>query len=182
MIVLRHGQSLFNLHFSATKRDPGITDPVLTAAGEAQAEAAAAALRHAELRQIVVSPYTRALQTARPIAQALGLPVRVMPEVRERFHFACDIGTPRPALEAAWPEHDFSALDEIWWPSGTESTESVQERATLFREAILASGAAPHTLVVSHWAFLLTLTGLSLENGSFARIDPAAPVAGWPRP
>jgi broad specificity phosphatase PhoE len=32
MILLRHGQSEFNLHFSVTRRDPGIADPKLTQA------------------------------------------------------------------------------------------------------------------------------------------------------
>jgi broad specificity phosphatase PhoE len=41
MILLRHGQSEFNLHFTATKRDPGIVDAPLTDLGHAQAAAAA---------------------------------------------------------------------------------------------------------------------------------------------
>ena len=44
MILIRHGQSEFNLHFSATRIDPGIPDPKLTPLGEAQAEAAAMSL------------------------------------------------------------------------------------------------------------------------------------------
>jgi len=51
MILLRHGQSEFNLHFSATKRDPGIPDPVLTPLGHEQAEAAAEALAEGNIRQ-----------------------------------------------------------------------------------------------------------------------------------
>ena len=41
MILLRHGQSEFNLHFTATRRDPGHLDPRLTALGHDQAEQAA---------------------------------------------------------------------------------------------------------------------------------------------
>jgi broad specificity phosphatase PhoE len=44
MILLRHGQSEFNLHFTATKRDPGIPDPKLTGLGRDQAQRAAEAL------------------------------------------------------------------------------------------------------------------------------------------
>ena len=89
MILLRHGQSEFNLHFSATRRDPGIKDPRLTPLGHSQAEAAAEALAGArEIRRIVVSPYTRALQTAAPLARRLGLPVLGIPLVRERYAFA----------------------------------------------------------------------------------------------
>ncbi|MDP9095062.1 MAG: histidine phosphatase family protein, partial [Pseudomonadota bacterium] len=58
MILLRHGQSEFNLHFSRTKVDPGIEDPQLTTLGLTQAEQAAAALAGLGLRRVVVSPYT----------------------------------------------------------------------------------------------------------------------------
>ena len=71
MILLRHGQSEFNLHFTATRRDPGIRDPRLTPLGHQQAAAAAEALRGKGITRILASPYTRALQTAAPIARAL---------------------------------------------------------------------------------------------------------------
>src|SRR5277367_5862549 len=116
MILLRHGQSEFNLHFTLTRRDPGIPDPKLTPLGHEQAVVAAVALRHERIRRIIVSPYTRALQTAAPVAQALDVPVFVNPIVRERYAFACDIGSPRTELAQAWPEHDFTAIDEVWWP------------------------------------------------------------------
>jgi precorrin-6x reductase len=41
MILLRHGQSEFNLLFTQTRKDPGIKDPRLTSLGHSQAEAAA---------------------------------------------------------------------------------------------------------------------------------------------
>ena len=56
MILLRHGQSEFNLHFSVTRIDPGIVDPRLTPLGHQQAEAAAEALRHQGIRRIITSP------------------------------------------------------------------------------------------------------------------------------
>ena len=37
MILLRHCQSEFNLHFTRTRCDPGIVDPALTAEGLIQA-------------------------------------------------------------------------------------------------------------------------------------------------
>jgi broad specificity phosphatase PhoE len=182
MILMRHGQSEFNLHFSATKRDPGIPDPRLTPAGQLQAEAAAVALGQQGIRRVIASPYTRALQTAAPIAAALGLPVLVNPVVRERYHFTCDIGTPASHLAQAWPGHDFSHIDEIWWPAETEDTPSVVARATLFSAEMTATDDWRDTLVVSHWAFILTLTGESLENGAWTRFDPAnGHPPSWPR-
>jgi broad specificity phosphatase PhoE len=171
MILMRHGQSEFNLHFSATKRDPGIPDPRLTPEGKAQADRAAQALASLGITRIVVSPYTRALQTAAPIVRALGVPVTVSAAIRERYHFSCDIGTPRTDLATTWPDLDFGHIDEIWWPSGTETVESVEARAAQFRAAMRSNGARDETLVISHWAFLLTLSGASLANGEWLRLD-----------
>ena len=86
MILLRHGQSEFNLLFTQTKRDPGIVDPKLTPLGHEQAQAAAEALKGEKIRRIIASPYTRALETAAPIARALGLPVIVNPIVGPELH------------------------------------------------------------------------------------------------
>jgi broad specificity phosphatase PhoE len=172
MILMRHGQSEFNLHFSATKRDPGIRDPRLTALGHAQAEAAVEAMRAASITRILASPYTRALQTAAPSSRALGLPVHIHAGVRERYHFTCDIGSSRTDLTAAWPNHDFAHLPETWWPDATETPESVDARASLFLAEMRASADWAQTLVVSHWAFILALTGQSLDNGAWIRFDP----------
>lgn len=176
MIVLRHGQSEFNLHFTATRRDPGIVDPRLTALGHAQAETAAKTLQNLDIRRILASPYTRALQTAAPFARVFGLPVEVHPGIRERFHFTCDIGSSRTTLAADWPDHDFSHLNETWWPDQTEEAASVDQRAETFRAEMRRSDLWQNTLVVSHWAFILALTGQSLDNGAWIRMDPHAPM------
>jgi broad specificity phosphatase PhoE len=175
MILLRHGQSTFNAVFTATRRDPGFIDPPLTPLGEAQAEHAAAALAGAGIRRIIASPYTRALQTAAPIARRLGVKVHVNPIVRERYAFTCDVGTPRTALALAWPGHDFSMIDEVWWPAVEEPAAEVAARAARFRAEMAALPDWSATLVVSHWGFILSLTGESVPNGGWLRCDPAAP-------
>lgn len=175
MILLRHCQSEFNLHFTRTRRDPGIVDPVLTELGLQQADAAAEALAGEPIRRIVASPYRRALQTAAPLARRLGVPVEIEPLVRERFAFVCDVGSPRSALEALRPDLDFSALDEEWWPGVVEDEAGVLRRAALFRQAMAARPDWRETLVVSHWGFLLALSGRSLENGRWIRLDPTQP-------
>jgi broad specificity phosphatase PhoE len=175
MILLRHGQSEFNLHFGATRQDPGVVDAPLTDLGHAQAAEAASRLRGEPIRRIIVSPYTRALQTAAPIAAALGVPVFVNPIVRERYKFACDVGTPRTELERAWPDHDFSTIDEIWWPPIEEPEEFILGRARLFRAEMAALPDWSETLVVSHWGFILSLTGQSVMNGQTLLCDPTTP-------
>jgi broad specificity phosphatase PhoE len=176
MILLRHGQSEFNLHFTATRRDPGIHDPKLTELGHAQAEAAAEALAGERITRIIVSPYTRALQTAAPVARRLGLPVFINPVVRERYSFTCDVGSPRTELEVAWPGQDFTAIEEVWWPSVDEPGSSIIGRAALFRAEMAALPDWSDTLVVSHWGFILCMTGQSVMNGNWLRCDPTAPA------
>lgn len=175
MILLRHGQSEFNLHFTATRRDPGIKDPKLTPLGHEQASAAAAALAGQDIRRIVASPYTRAIETATPVAATLGLPIQIHPVVRERYAFACDIGSPRSVLVEGWPVHDFSSIEEVWWPEAEEPAEDVIARAARFRAEMAALPDWQHTLVVSHWGFILSMTGRSLMNGEWLHCDPTAP-------
>ena len=178
MILLRHGQSEFNLHFGTTRRDPGIIDPRLTDLGHTQAREAAQQLAGQGIQRIIVSPYTRALQTARPVAEVLGLPLTVDPIVRERYAFACDVGSPRTELERAWPMHDFSAIEDIWWPPEEEPEASIIDRAARFRANLVARHDWANTLVISHWGFILSMTGQSVANAQWLRCDPreAAPV------
>jgi broad specificity phosphatase PhoE len=176
MILLRHGQSEFNLLFTQTRRDPGIADPKLTPLGHEQARQAVEALRGERIRRIITSPYTRALQTVAPLAEALGVEVFINPIVRERYAFACDIGSPRTELALAWPQHDFSAIDEVWWPAVEEPAESVQGRAALFRAEMAALRDWSDTLVVTHWGFILAMTGVRVTNCEWLRCDPTSPA------
>lgn len=176
MILLRHGQSEFNLHFGATRQDPGIVDPRLTDLGHAQAEEAARQLVEEDIRHIIVSPYTRTLQTAQPVAAALGLPITINPAVRERYAFACDIGSSRTVLQTAWPAHDFTALADTWWPAEEEPEAGIIERAARFRAELAARLDWAHTLVISHWGFILSMTGQSVGNGQWLRCDPTSPA------
>src|ERR1039458_2427066 len=128
MFLLRHGQSYFNLHFSETRVDPGIEDPELTPLGAEQAAAAARQLAGAALTRIIVSPYTRALQTAQPVLAIHRVPVDIMHEVRERAAFVCDVGSPPELLTARFPHHDFAHLPRQWWHEGIESAAATKAR------------------------------------------------------
>lgn len=176
MILLRHGQSEFNVRFSVTRRDPGIIDPALTPLGHQQARDAAEALAPIGIDRIITSPYTRALQTVAPIARALDVPVLINPIVRERYAFACDVGTARDQLERDWPHLDFSRVDEVWWPAVEEPELGIDNRARLFRAEMAAALGWERTLVVSHWGFIRSLTGQSVANGQWLRFDPTEPT------
>jgi broad specificity phosphatase PhoE len=111
---MRHGETVFNRVYGATRRDPGVADPALTEVGRAQAEAAARRLAGEDVRRLIASPYTRALETAEIVARHLRIPVTVDARVRERAAFACDVGTGRSALASRWSGLALDQLDEVW--------------------------------------------------------------------
>ncbi|MCK6449974.1 MAG: histidine phosphatase family protein [Alphaproteobacteria bacterium] len=174
MILMRHGQSEFNVVYSVTRVDPGIRDPVLTEEGRRQAWAAAEALAGAGVRRVLASPYRRALQTAAIIAESLDLPVSVDPIVGERAAFACDVGSPVSALCREWPGLRLDHLPESWWPRLEESHDSLLMRCARFRDRVLADTERQDLLVVSHWGFIRGLTGQRITNATWLRYDPVA--------
>ena len=173
MILVRHGESHFNRHFSATREDPGIADPGLTRDGIEQARQAARLVASlARATRILSSPYWRTLQTAEAMAEILDLDVVVEPTVREHAFFTCDIGTARSTLSSRWPSFGFGDLPERWWPERGESDEDVLGRGHLFRQSMLESRAWSGTVVVTHWGFIRALTGQRVANGAVLSYDP----------
>ncbi len=172
MILVRHGQSEFNVVYSITRVDPGIPDPKLTEEGRRQAQTVALALAPHGLKRIVVSPYTRALETAEIIASALNLALSVEPLVREHCRFHCDIGSPRSDLARRWPAIDFTPLAERWWPDLDESEEELAARSQNFRRFMALERDWAETAVVTHWGFIRALTGLRVPNAHLLRFDP----------
>jgi broad specificity phosphatase PhoE len=178
MILMRHGQSHFNVVYGATRRDPGIRDPGLTEKGQAQVAAAAKRLRDHSVRRIVASPYTRALETAEIVASVLGLRIQVEAVIGERAAFTCDVGTPRSDLLARWPHLDLDHIAETWWPDMDESEEALDRRCRAYRQLLAENGDWPGTLIVTHWGVIRTLTGHRVENADLVRFDPTAAHPG----
>lgn len=178
MILIRHGQSEFNVVYGRTRRDPGIPDPALTEEGRRQAVALAETLRGQRVGRLVASPYTRALETTTIIAEALALPVTIDVAVRERAAFVCDIGTRTSELRRRWPSYRFDHLEEEWWPPLDETEELVAARAQGFRRAMAGIPDWHEVAVVSHWGFIRALTGQELGNGQTLRFDPTASGGG----
>jgi broad specificity phosphatase PhoE len=57
-----------------------------------------------------------------------------------------------------------------------EPLQSLLDRAALFRAEMAALPDWAGTLVVSHWGFILAMTGERLGNGEWRRCDPGAPL------
>ncbi|MBT3401903.1 MAG: histidine phosphatase family protein [Rhodospirillaceae bacterium] len=175
MILVRHAQSEFNVHYSRTRVDPGIRDPALTELGFEQARDTAAQLRALPARRIVTSPYTRALQTAEILHDELGLPVEIDPIVGERCAFVCDLGSTRDELAARFPRFAFDHLAHEWWPVPIEEEDGLMARCDGFRTRMAADEAWAGTVIVTHWGFIRGLTGETVGNCAVLRFDPTAP-------
>jgi len=179
MILVRHGQSEFNVVYGATRQDPGIEDPKLTDAGRRQARRVGTGLKALHVTRLIVSPYRRTLETAELAREAHPVELEVEPLVRERSAFICDVGTPRGALAERWPHHAFDDLEEVWWTEREESEHALGRRGEAFRAAQATADRWRGAAVITHWGFIRALTGLAVGNGAMVRYDPtgARPAA-----
>ena len=183
MILLRHGQTIFNQRFSKDRIDPGVPDPPLTDLGRRQALTATEALVTHSITRIIASPYTRAIETAEIVARRLWLLFEIDSDIRERAGYSCDIGTHPLALAQRWPHLNFSDLSTNWWAytDGCATAEGLDEpesalttRVARFRERIARRNDWAETLAVCHWGPIRAMIGKRVENGSFVRHDPRA--------
>jgi len=76
LLLIRHGENDFVKQSRLPGRMPGIH---LNEHGREQAAALADSLKKMPLRAIYASPLERAVETAEPLAQALGLPIQLRP-------------------------------------------------------------------------------------------------------
>ena len=64
---------------------------------------------------LLVSPLSRALDTAARAFRSVQCPRVVEPLAAERIWLSSDVGTPASQLAEAFPQYDLTGLDEIWW-------------------------------------------------------------------
>ena len=99
--LARHGETPLN----AAGLLRGRLDPPLTAKGQTQAEALADALQGEDIHLIITSPLQRAVATARPLAERIGVTV----EIDQRFNdrdYGVWAGISRDEVEARWGSVD----------------------------------------------------------------------------
>lgn len=138
----------------------------LNATGIAQAERAAAALRHRGIRTIVCSPMGRARTTADTVAEALGLQVEIDPALRE-VSFGVQEGQD---MGGAW---FVDWVEGRVTPEGAEAFEALQARAVAAVNRALERTAP--VLVVAHGALFRALRdAMGLERN--VRTGNAVPL------
>lgn len=141
--LVRHGQSTWNALGLAQGQAP---QAGLTPLGAEQARAAAERLAASGARTVWSSDLPRAAETARIIAQRLGVPVNPDPDLRERSLGGFE-GLPSAQVLAA---PGTAWADPHWRPPGGENMPDVCARVQRFvRRLHLRAGGAP-VVVVTH--------------------------------
>src|SRR5688572_13452490 len=135
LYCVRHGESAFN----AEGRIQGQTNVPLSELGRRQSQAVAAALGRLPIEAVFSSPLERALETARPVAEALGLTVRIDERLME-INAGIFQGKVWNEIQAAHPREAqrWLAHDPDFVIPGGESRRSLMTRGRAALEAIRA--------------------------------------------
>jgi broad specificity phosphatase PhoE len=172
LILVRHGRTADN----AAGLILGHRDPVLSEAGQAEAERLATELQSSGIAAVWTSPLRRARQTAAIVAAPLGLEPRVCPDLMESARgrwegvAVADIARDEPGLHAAFERGDA----DFAFPGGESLRE--QQARTRAALALIAAGPLP-AAVVAHAGTIRAALALSgrpvgperaLEHGAVA--------------
>ncbi len=173
LILVRHGQSEANkaIYFA------GHTDAPLTELGRAQAEAAGRYLKqHEHIDAVYASSLCRAMETARPAAEAFSMPVTPEAELREIYAGLWE-GLPFSELEVT-----YAADRRLWYTdlasalcTGGETVADVFDRVVRAVTRIAEENEGKTVLIASHWTPILCMICRALQK-------PFAEIGTCPEP
>lgn len=157
LFIARHGQTDYN----SAGRLQGQIDIPLNETGEAQAQQLRRALEGVGIDLIVASPLSRTVETVRPLAEVLGLPIETDPAYIERG-FGDWEGLTGAQIRQWWPEKYVAWRAQEPLPEvGLEPRGDVGRRFAAAARDLLARNAGATVLVVSHGAAMRAgITGL----------------------
>ncbi|MCC2683532.1 MAG: phosphoglycerate mutase [Paenibacillaceae bacterium] len=173
--VIRHGESLGNIGQTE------VANCDLSDRGKIQAERLVPFFEKIALTRIYSSPFKRTIQTALPLAGNKGLPIILVPDMREIFN---------QAWANLW-EYDWEDCAEIesmfpgtkfieshdkarqWWPAEAEEADHVQERTGRFlrQELLPLAGGNERVAVFGHGASTNQLRRQICPDAAFPKID-----------
>lgn len=166
--LVRHGQTDWN----AQLRLQGSSDIPLNEVGIAQARSAASKINPADWDFLAASPLSRARDTAMLIAERIGMPIVIIPELIER-----SFGEAEGLSHSQW-RTKFESKEPI---PGLESIEDLEKRANSLLRMVATEYDGQRILAVSHGSLIrklikigsqgeLPLSNDRLENLSLNRL------------
>jgi len=171
IILVRHGQTAWNVE--SGERFRGRTDLPLDDTGLAQAQALARRLADHPIAAVYSSPLKRAVQTAQPTAQRLGLAVQPLPGIID-INYGDWQGLSHPEAARAYPDLYQLWLDKphlVTFPNG-ESLRQVRRRGMAALKEVAVRHEDQAVLLVAHQVVnkVLVCAMLGLDNSHFWRI------------
>jgi probable phosphoglycerate mutase len=176
IVLVRHGEAEGNQHH----RLIGWSDVGLTPLGHHQAELVAARLSEANVDRIVTSDLRRTMETARPLAEAIGLEPLPDPRLREIDNGEWTGLTPAEVADG-WPDiwHSYVAGTDVDRPGGERwadvrgrVVEALQEHLSGDGLTVVFSHGGPLVIAAS-WASGVTVTG-NVFRGPLAAAENAS--------
>lgn len=165
LILVRHGLTIWNHEL----RYQGHSDIPLAEEGLQQAEKVAKRLANEQIGAVYASDLGRAVQTAQTIAERHGLPVNLLPALRE-VNFGLWEGKSYQELTQEYTKDLKNLFDrpaDIMIPQG-ETFQQVKERASAAIRELIAKHPGETIIAVSHGgtirAILCAVMGLDLNK------------------
>jgi phosphoserine phosphatase len=161
--VARHGETGWNRE----GRYQGRRESHLTQTGEAQARALGNALAKERVARVIASPLARCIETAQPLADALGIALETDPDLVEIAHgtwegrLKTDIERDDAATLRLWREHP-----QLVQFDGGESLQDVVYR---WRACTKRLGSADNVAIVTH-DVIVRLAILGAQQRPLARL------------
>lgn len=151
VLAVRHGETAWNRE----TRIQGQLDIPLNALGRAQAQRLAQALADQPIDVIYASDLGRADETARIVAELLGLEVRSDPGLRERA-FGVFEGKTWAEIEERWPAESerWRRRDPEFGAAGGERLQDFYARAVAAAQRLAAAHPGQSVLLVAHGGVL----------------------------
>lgn len=178
LYILRHGETVY----SRTGGYCGELDPDLTAEGQQMAVAFAAAYRAIAGDAIFVSPMKRAIATAKPLCDGIGLEMQLHNGLKE-IRYGKWEGQTNEFVKENYKEDYGRWLTEPAWnpPTGGETGVQLASRAMLVIAEIQQKYLSGNVLIVSHKAtirvILCNLLGIDLGRYRDRLDTPAASLS-----
>lgn len=146
LLVIRHAEPV---RVTAEETGGAPADPGLTERGHDQARRLAEWLAVDRVDRVVSSPLRRAVETAAPLAAALGLETEIDPELCE-YDRAADSYIPMEELRAEKDERWLAMVEGRWEEVGGEHPEQFRARIVPCIERIVTASPGGRVAAVCH--------------------------------
>ena len=178
LYLLRHGQT----EYSRKNAFCGSVDPELTEDGIEMAQTFAVAYQSLEWQAIYASPMQRAIATATPLAEKLGIELELRDGLKE-INYGKWEGQTVPTVSSEYHDDYIRwTADPAWYPpTGGELAVAIASRALVVIEEIKQRYSSGNILIVSHKAtiriILCSLLGVDVGRFRFRFGCPVGSVS-----